>query len=67
MLTGGIEVLGLAVSVSTAQIKSLQSTLKKLLLSVWKSSQDIVEEWVEFSGCSHQLMVFYQMETKKYV
>ena len=67
MLTGGIEVLGLAVSVSMAQIKSLQSTLKKLLLSVWESSQDIVEEWVEFRGCSHQLMVFYQMETKKYV
>ena len=66
MLPGGMHVLGLALPVSVSQLKSSQSRLKQLLTSVWKRSKCVASNfWVELGGCGHQLLIYFNKDTKK--
>ncbi len=67
MLPGGIHVLGLAIQVSNAELKSSQPHLKHLLTSVWKRSKCVSNNyWVELNGRDHQLLLYFNKESKKY-
>ena len=68
MLPGGISILGIAIpQVSTTQLKSSHPQFKQLLTNVWKRSKCVGNNfWVELGGRGHQILLYYNKETKKY-